>query len=220
MQLAIADDRPHDVSFELVGVVLRLFLPKRAVLIALRLVRLDILGALAAVLAKLRVARGVQVGRERQVLRLQARLERGAGARGRDGLQHGLHRFSAAPCVDFHLECRVHHAVGGHEHVDVGAMEHDARKRRAAISKRAGEVVLLGADGAAMGEQHVAREEARRRVLLSERSDLLERAHRVERELVEVDAGVDLDQRVEVVLGQLIEVGAQRLGERGDVLRL
>ena len=71
-----------------------------------------------------------------------------------------------------------------------------------------------------MGEQHVAREEARRRVLLSERSDLLERAHRVERELVEIDAGVDLDQRVEVVLGQLIEIGAQCLGERGDVLRL
>ena len=71
-----------------------------------------------------------------------------------------------------------------------------------------------------MGEQHVAREEARRRVLLTEGGDLLQRAHRFERELIEVDARVDLDERVEVVLGQLVEVVAERLRKRGDILRL
>ena len=71
-----------------------------------------------------------------------------------------------------------------------------------------------------MGEQHVAREEARRRVLLTEGGDLLQRAHRFERELIEVDAGVNLDERVEVVLGQLVEVVAERLRKRGDILRL
>ena len=81
-------------------------------------------------------------------------------------------------------------------------------------------MVLLGADGAAMSEQHVARKEARRRVLLAEGGDLLQRAHRFERELIEVDARVNLDERVEVVLGQLVEVVAERLRKRGDVLGL
>ena len=81
-------------------------------------------------------------------------------------------------------------------------------------------MILLGADRTAMSEQHVAREEARRRVLLAEGGDLLQCAHRFERELVEVDARVDLDERVEVVLGQLVKVVAERLRKRGDVLRL
>ena len=81
-------------------------------------------------------------------------------------------------------------------------------------------MVLLGADRAAMSEQHVAREEARRRVLLAEGCDLLQRAHRFERELIEVDARVNLDERVEVVLGKLVEVIAERLRKRGNVLRL
>ena len=71
-----------------------------------------------------------------------------------------------------------------------------------------------------MGEQHVAREKARRRVLLAEGSDLLQRTHRFEREFVEVDARVNLDERVEVVLGQLVEVVAERLRKRGDILGL
>ena len=81
-------------------------------------------------------------------------------------------------------------------------------------------MVLLGSNRAAMGEQHVAREEARRRVLLAEGGDLLQRAHRFERELIEVDARVNLDERVKVVLGQLVEVVAERLRKRGDVLGL
>ena len=71
-----------------------------------------------------------------------------------------------------------------------------------------------------MGEQHVAREEARRWVLLAEGGDLLQGPHRLEGEFVEVDAGVDLDERVEVVLGKLVQVVAKRLRERGDVVSL
>lgn len=71
------------------------------------------------------------------------------------------------------------------------------------VRERAREMVLLGADGAAMGEQHVAREEARRRVLLAEGGDLLQRAHRFERELIEVDARVDLDERWKSSSGSL-----------------
>ena len=45
---------------------------------------------------------------------------------------------------------------------------------------------FFSADGAVPVKQHVAREEARRRVLLAEGGDLLQCAHRFERELVEL----------------------------------
>ena len=79
-------------------------------------------------------------------------------------------------------------------------------------------MVLLRAHGTAVRQRHVACQEAGHGVFLPERCQRVQLLHVFQRELVEVDARVDLDERVEGVFGQGVHVGAQTLGERRQVL--
>ena len=175
-------------------------------------------GRLGAVGAQVGVAGGVQVGHEAEVFGVEAGFQRAARAGGRQGAQHGLHAAPAAPFVYLHLERCADHTVGVHERLDVGAVEHDAGHAVAAVGKHAREVVLLRAHGTAVRQRHVACQEAGHGVLLPERCQRVQLLHVFQRELVQVDARVDLDERVEGVFGQGVHVGAQTLGERRQVL--
>ena len=219
VQRAVADDGAHDFPLERFGVGGGPTLPLRAVRGAGGLVGLHVLGTMRRVGHKLGVARGVEVGHEREVLRIEARLERAARARGRKRLQHGLHRAAAAPLVDLHLERGVHHAVGAHERLDVRAVEHDARHRGAAVGERAREVVLLRAHRTAVRQRHVARQVDGHGMLLPEGGELIELGHAVQGELVEPHARVDVHERMERPLRQVVQEGGEAALELRQVLR-
>ena len=98
-------------------------------------------------------------------------------------------------------------------------MEHDPVDGAPAVGERAGEMVLLGADGARVDQGHVAREELRHGVFLAERREHVEHGDGFKRQLVKFDARVHLHHGAEVALGKLVHVRAQALGERVEVLR-
>ena len=98
-------------------------------------------------------------------------------------------------------------------------MEHDPVDGAPAVGERAGEMVLLGADGARVDQGHVAREELRHGVFLAEGREHVEHGDGFKRQLVKFDARVHLHHGAEVALGELIHVRAQALGERVEVLR-
>ncbi len=218
VQRAVPDDGTHDGRLQRRRILLRLGFPALAVLFPLGLVGVDVCGNAGVVGAQLGIAGGIQVAHEAEVFGIQARRERRAGARGGQGAQHGLDAAPPVPFVHLHLERGVHHTVGMHEGFDVGAVEHDARHVAAPVGKRAREVVLLGTHRTAARQRHVACQIAGNGVFLAERRESIQLFHVFVRQLVQVDAGVYLDERVEVVLGQGVHVGAQALGELRQVL--
>lgn len=76
----------------------------------------------------------------------------------------------------------------------------------------------FGTHRAALGQDHVARQVPRLAVLLAERRHLLQLRHVFKRKLAQVDAGIDVDARMEAIIGQRIHVRAQTVGEFGQRL--
>ena len=79
-------------------------------------------------------------------------------------------------------------------------------------------MVALGAHRAAVQQRDVARQIHGHGMLLAERGQRVELRHVAQRELVEVHAGVDGDERVERALGQRIHVLAQAALELGELV--
>ncbi len=217
MELALPDERAHDPVGERGRVLPGGGFPFGAVLLKRALVFLDGVGVVRGIGDQVLVARSVQIGHEALAFGAQARLEPGAGARGADRFEHGLDAAAVAPFVDLHLEGRIDDTVAAHERFDVVAMEHDACHDRATVGHRAREMVALGADRATAQQRDVARQIDRDGMFLAERRERVELGDVSQGQLVEVDAGIDVDERVEGALGQRIHVRAQAPLELGKV---
>lgn len=74
-------------------------------------------------------------------------------------------------------------------------------------------MVLSRADCAAVSKADIAGQIARRQVFLAERGKTIKLFDVFNRELRKIDHGVDLDERMEAVLGKLVHICAQSLGE-------
>ena len=218
MQLRVADDGAHHFAGKLLRVGARDRLPLDAVALEDVLVFLDGFRVVRGIGAQHVVLRGVQIGHEAQVFRVQARLERGAGARGAERFQHGLHAATVLPFVDLHLERGVDHAFRVHERADVVAVEHDAGHGGAPVGKRAREMVSLGADRTAVQQGDVARQKHGHGMFLPKRRECVELGDVAQRQLVKVDARVDVHERMEGALGQRVHVGAQAPLEFGKLV--
>ena len=154
-----------------------------------------------------------QLPNEVHVLARKTGAQRGAWTGRFYGVEHALDSPAATPFVDLHLKCSVHHASAGHEGVDSVAMKHNRIDRRSSVGKRAGKVVLPRTDCATIGKANVACQVARRQVFLAERSETIELFNVFDCELREIDQRVDLDERMEAVLGELVHIRAQSLRE-------
>ena len=184
VQFAIADERTDDRLLEATGVFACRAFPHTAVLVQCSLVRFCRLRVLGAVGAQLGIARRVQIGHEPERICIQA------------------------PFVDLHFEGSVHHLPTVHKAGDVGTMEHDGRDRRAAIGQHAREMVLVRAHRPTVRKHDIARQIARNRVFLAEGRKRLKLPNRLERQLVQAYARVDVDARMEAFGRQPVHVVA------------
>ena len=80
-------------------------------------------------------------------------------------------------------------------------------------------MVLLGADCPRVRQRDIAREQARHAVLLAERRQHLQFLDVLDRQLAQRHAGIDFDEGMERVVGQVVHIGAQALGEGAEVVR-
>ena len=212
-QVAVANEGRHDLAAQLVGAVGGKLLPLGAIALAFLFQTIVLFGVVGAVGAEVRIAFGIHFSHVVAVFARNKGFECTAGLHRGDRRQHGLHRPAPPPFVDLHFEGGVDHAVAAHELVDVGAVEHDARHRMHAVGEGGGKVVLVGAHRARPREGDVAGQVTRLAVFLPEGGQGVEGFHVFQRELAQIDDGVDVDARVEAARGQGIHVGAQAVGK-------
>ena len=135
--MPFADERANDIGFKLFRLGGGTALPRRAVQHPVGFVRFHIRRVLELGFAQFFVAGRIQLRNEMAIRRIEACLKRRAGLHWQERLQHCLHRTTAAPFVNLHLERRIHQAGRFHQRLYVGAVEHDARHVRSSIGKRA-----------------------------------------------------------------------------------